>query len=147
MQYTMFSQKKLELTGLINSVQLQQVQRSDEQLALSARTITLQSTITNLQASHSASLGALYEQLATVTDSTDRQAITDAIEYEQSKNEGRIAQINQQIYQVSVQENAIEMEIKRLDTKLTAMKKQLEKIEEAEKEGIEKSVPQFNGLG
>ena len=39
------------------------------------------------------------------------------------------------------------MEIKRLDTKLTALKKQLEKLEEAERNGIEKSTPKFNGLG
>ena len=39
------------------------------------------------------------------------------------------------------------MEVKRLDTKLTALKKQLEKIEEAESDGIEKATPKFKGLG
>ena len=55
--------------------------------------------------------------------------------------------INRQIYQVSIKENAIEMEVKRLDTKITAIQKQLEAVEEAEGAGIDRATPKFNGIG
>ena len=147
MGYALFAQKKLALSGLINSVQLQQTQRSDEQLRLSTNTLTLQSKITNTQAGQSVQLGKLYEQLAAEDNSAARQSINNTIEATQKMFDGEIAKINQQIYQVSIKENAIEMEVKRLDTKLTALQKQLEKIEEAEGNGIDKATPQFKGIG
>ena len=147
MGYALFAQKKLVLSGVINSVQLQQTQRSDEQLALSTRTLSLQSRVTNIQSSQAAELGVLYTELASATDSDERASINALIEASQASFDGELAGINQQIYQTSIKENAIEMEVKRLDTKLTALKKQLEKIEEAEGDGIEKSTPQFKGIG
>ena len=39
------------------------------------------------------------------------------------------------------------MEVKRLDTKLTALQKQMDKIQEAEGKAIEGATPSFNGLG
>ena len=146
MGYALFAQKKLVLTGLINSVQLQQTQRSDEQLRLSTNTLSLQSRVTNIQTGQSAELGTLYNALASAEDSNVRQSINDDIEARQKFFDGEIAEINQQIYQTSIKENAIEMEVKRLDTKLTALQKQLEKIEEAEGNAIDKSTPNFKGL-
>ena len=147
MGYALFAQKKLVLSGVVNSVQLQQTQRADEQMALSTRTLSLQSRVTSIQSSQSAELGALYTELASATDSDERASINALIEASQASFDGEIAEINQQIYQTSIKENAIEMEVKRLDTKLTALKKQLEKIEEAEGEGIDKATPQFKGIG
>ena len=51
-----------------------------------------------------------------------------------------------QIYQNSIKEKTIEMQIKSLETRITAFQKQLEKIEEAEGKGIEQSEPMFKGL-
>ena len=147
MGYALFAQKKLVLSGVVNSVQLQQTQRSDEQMALSTRTLSLQSRVTSIQSSQAAELGALYTELASATDSDERASINALIEASQASFDGEIAEINQQIYQTSIKENAIEMEVKRLDTKLTALKKQLEKIEEAEGDGIDKATPQFKGIG
>ena len=147
MGYALFAQKKLVLSGLINSVQLQQAQRSDEQIRLSTNTLTLQSRVSNTQAGQAAELGELYNQLASANDSNERQNINNQIEARQRFFDAEIQSINNQIYQTSIKENAIEMEVKRLDTKLTALKKQLEKIEEAEGEGIDKATPQFKGIG
>lgn len=147
MGYALFAQRKLVLDGLVNSIQLQQTQRSDEQLRLSTNTLTLQSRVSNTQAGQASELGKLYEQLAAADDSTVRQSINNQIESRQKFFEAEIQTINNQIYQTSMKENAIEMEVKRLDTKLTALQKQLEKIEEAEGKGIESATPQFNGIG
>ena len=39
------------------------------------------------------------------------------------------------------------MEVKRLDTKITAVQKQLEAVEEAEGAGIDRATPKFSGIG
>ena len=147
MGYALFAQRKLVLDGVVNSVQLQQTQRSDEQLRLSTNTLTLQSQVSNIQAGQSSELGDLYNQLSSANDSNARQSINNVIEARQREFEREIQRINNKIYMTSIKENAIEMEVKRLDTKLTALQKQLEKIEEAEGNGIEKATPQFNGIG
>ena len=180
MGYALFAQKKLVLTGLINMVQMQQVQRSDEQMRLSTNTLSLQSRVTTLQQSQSDSLAKLYEKLAgsysdedykkltedktSLTDAEfnekygftkteaatqvySRTSVNDQINVKQKEYESEINKINAQIQLTSIKENAIEMEVKRLDTKLTALQQQLEKVEEAEGKGIEKSTPKFSGLG
>ena len=147
MGYALFAQKKLVLAGLINSVQLQQVQRSDEQMRLATNTLTLQSKVSNVQAGQAAELGVLYNALASAEDSNVRQSINDDIEARQKFFDGEIAEINQQIYQTSIKENAIEMEVKRLDTKVTALQKQLDALQEAEGNGIDKATPKFKGIG
>ena len=147
MGYALFAQRKLVLDGVVNSVQLQQTQRSDEQLRLSTNTLSLQSRVSNTQAGQAAELGKLYQQLASAEDSTERQTLNNQIESRQKFFDSEIQTINNQIYMTSMKENAIEMEVKRLDTKLTALQKQLEKIQDAEGSGIEGATPQFNGIG
>ena len=44
-------------------------------------------------------------------------------------------------------ENAIEMEVKRLDTQVSSLQKQLEAVEEAESSAIDRATPKFNGVG
>lgn len=147
MGYSLFAQRKLVLSGIINSVQLQQTQRGDEQLNLSTRTLSLQSQVTNMQTSQSRELSVLYNSLSSAEGTDERSSINNLIESRQSLFDSELTTINNQIYQTSIKENAIEMEVKRLDTKLTALQKILEKTEEAEGKGIEKSIPNFNGIG
>ena len=147
MGYSLFAQRKLVLSGIINSVQLQQTQRADEQLNLSTRTLSLQSQITNIQTSQSQELSVLYNALASADGTDERASINNLIDARQREFDSELTTINNQIYQTSIKENAIEMEVKRLDTKLTALQKQLEKVEEAEGNGIDKATPQFNGIG
>ena len=219
MSYALFAQRKLELTGLLNGLHLQQTQRSNEQLQLATNTLSLQQQLTSLQTAQSSELAQKYEHLANVGDEyvqvrnitvnedgtrdtdADKNTATanaflgyikradvksddkffetygyvgssyegsasfvsaddysDALKDDREKTQYEIKQleqkfkleediINRQIYQVSIKENAIEMEVKRLDTKITAVQKQLEAIEEAEGAGIDRATPKFNGIG
>jgi len=220
MSYALFAQRKLELTGLLNGLQLQQTQRANEQLQLATNTLSLQQQLTSLQTAQSQELAKKYEHLANVgdeyiqvrnvsvnadgsrnTDADKDDAIANAFlgyikiedvdandkffqnhgyvdasyadtaasfvdvekfsdklaedreetQWEIKQLEAKFKQeedvINRQIYQVSIKENAIEMEVKRLDTKITAIQKQLEAVEEAEGAGIDRATPKFVGIG
>ena len=146
MGYALFAQRKLVLDGQLNNAQLQQTQRSNEQYALATQTLSLQQQLTSMNASQSNELAALYADLASA-DSDLRDSINAAINEKQAEFEAEVDGINRQIYQVSVKENAIEMEVKRLDTMVTTLQKQLEAVEEAEGSAIDRATPKFNGVG
>ena len=180
MAYALFAQKKLMYTGLINTVQNQQMQRSEEQMKIATNTLNLQTKISTLQDEQTNELQKWYEALAGMknenTDSngnyltddkylqnattkkyevsTDsgadhltRSKIEDQIRAIEEKFESEIAAENRKISFNTTKENLIEMQVKRLDTRITALKKQLEKIEEAEGDGIDKATPKFKGIG
>ena len=147
MGYALFAQRKLVLDGQLNSAQLQQTQRSNEQYALATQTLSLNQQLTSMSASQSGELAKLYEQLAEAGDTTQRDRINAQIQQKQQEYEQEIDSINREIYQVSVKENAIEMEVKRLDTMVTTLQKQLEAVEEAEGSAIDRATPKFNGVG
>ena len=147
MGYALFAQRKLVLDGQLNSAQLQQTQRSNEQYALATQTLSLNQQLTSMSASQSGELAQLYEQLAEASDTTQRDRINAQIQQKQQEYEQEIDSINREIYQVSVKENAIEMEVKRLDTMVTTLQKQLEAVEEAEGSAIDRATPKFNGVG
>ena len=177
MGYALFAQKKLVLCGLINSVQMQQAERSNEQLKLATNTMTLQSKMAKLQQNQAVQLSEVYEKLSNSVDGTklnemqtssltgdefaakyfydkskvstlfNRQSIDDQIKIIQKQFEAEIDGIDYQIKMTSLKENSLEMEVKKLDTRLTALQQQLEKIEDAEGKGIEKATPKFSGIG
>lgn len=82
-----------------------------------------------------------------VENSKDREQINAHIESMQKKYEQELNVINNKIYEVSVKENAIELEVKRLDTAVTAAQKRLEAIEQAESDAIDRATPKFQGVG
>lgn len=147
MSYALFARRKVVLTGELNLVSLQQTQRSNEQYILATNSLSLNQQMSSLQAAQSMELAALYGELATTTDTTRRAQINDEIRRRQARFDAEIDAINQEIYQVSVKENAIEMEVKRLDTQVTALQKQLEAVEQAESAAIDRATPKFNGVG
>ena len=147
MSYALFSQRKLVLTGELNNLQLQQMQRSDEQYNLATQTSNLQQQLTSMNASQSNSLAAEYQKLAEADDENDRASINAQIKSMEQGYQSEIDAINRDIYQVSIKENALEMEVKRLDTMVTTVQKQLEAVEEAESSGIDRATPKYNGLG
>ena len=175
MGYALFAQRKLCLTGQLNSLNLQQTQRSNEQLQLSSNTLSLQKQLTSLQTAQATQLAGKYEELANSGSdyefNRDTEQYTDKngnsysqeqwqnnLSEERARIQAEIHQIeekfkveedviNRQIYQVSIKENAIEMEVKRIDTKVTAVQKQLEAVQEAEGSGIDRATPKFNGIG
>ena len=147
MGYALFAQRKLVLTGSLNSVSLQQTQRSNEQYMLSTHTLSLQSQLSSMQAAQATELAERYEELAETTDSTERESINAMISSMQEGFKAELDVINRQIYQVGVKEQAIELEVKRLDTQYSSLEKQLEAVEEAEGEAIDRATPKFSGVG
>jgi len=147
MGYALFAQRKLVLTGQLNSVELQQTQRSNEQYMLATDTLSLQQQMSSLQAAQAGELAELYEELATATDSGQRSEINAEINAKENTNEQELDKINRQIYLTSVKESSIEMMVQRLETQVTALQKELENVEEAESDAIDRATPKFQGVG
>ena len=179
MGYALFAQRKIVLDGQLNSAQLQQTQRSNEQYKLATDSLSLQQQMTSLTASHSNILAGLYAKLShvgqeqvTVQDKDgndvliwqnkdidfddeaqtralqqERDAIEAQIKAQEQENQSEIDDINRQIYLVGIKETSVEMEVKRLDTMVSALQKQLEAVEEAEGKAIDRATPKFNGVG
>ncbi len=146
MGYALFANRKLVVDGQLNNVQLQQTQRSNEQYKMATQTLSLQQQLTSMNASQSTQLAALYEDLAAAPDDATRAQIDSQIKAKELEYEKEIDNINREIYKVSVKENAIEMVVKRLDTQVTALQKQLEATEDAEGECINRATPKFRGV-
>lgn len=147
MGYALFAQRKVQLTGQLNAVSLQQTQRSNEQYLLATNTLSLQQQMSSMQAAQSVELADLYEDLSEASDSNERERINAQIRQKQEEFNAELDEINREIYLVSVKENAIEMEVKRLDTQVSSLQKQLEAVEEAESSAIDRATPKFNGVG
>ncbi len=147
MGYALFAQRKIVLDGQLNNAQLQQTQRSNEQYALATQTLSLQQQLTSMNSAQSGELADLYGLLASTTNSNSRDSINAQIRQKEQEFEAEIDSINREIYEVSVKENAIEMEVKRLDTMVTTLQQQLEAVEEAEGSAIDRATPKFNGVG
>ena len=143
MGYAIFAQRKLALQGLINSIQLKQTQRSDEQNMLAKKSLSLQNDITNLNYLESSTLAPLYKQLISAGTDAERTSVQAQIKSIETDFENSVNAIQMQQYPIEQKENTIEMEVKRLDTELTSLQKLLEKIEEAEKDGVDKAMPSF----
>ena len=147
MAYALFAQRKLELTGQLNCVSLQQTQRSNEQYMLATDTLSLQQQLSSMQASQAGELAELYESLASATGTDERNTINAQISAKEERFKQELDAINREIYQTSVKENTIEMVVKRLDTEVTSLQKQLEAVEQAESDAIDRATPKFNGVG
>ncbi len=146
MGYALFASRKLVLDGELNCVELQQTQRSNEQYNIATRTLSLQQQLSSMQASQSSELADLYDSLSSSDNSSQRDSINALISAKEADFEAQLDDINQKIYLNSVKENTIEMAVKRLDTEVTALQKQLDACEEAEGGGIDRATPKFKGL-
>lgn len=147
MSYALFAQRKLTLTGQLNCVSLQQTQRSNEQYQLATDTLSLQQQLSSMQASQAGELADLYGALASAGDSDERNKINAQIQQKEQEFKVELDAINREIYQTSVKENTLEMVVKRLDTQVTALQKELEAVEQAESNAIDRATPKFNGVG
>ena len=147
MGYALFAQRKLVLDMQLNCAQLQQTQRSNEQYNLAVHNLGLQQQLSSQQASQAGELAAEYEKLSKADDENERAKIDATIQKLMQKHKQENDAINQEIYQVGVKEQAIELEVKRLDTMVTALQKQLEAVEDAEGKAIDRATPKFKGLG
>ena len=146
MGYALFAQRKLVLDMQLNTAQLMQTQRANEQFALATESASLQQQLSSNQVAQSGELAELYGRLAETDGSTARDQINDQIKQRELEFEKELQGINNQIYEVGIKENAIEMEVKRLDTVVTTLEKQLEAVEQAEGKAIDRATPHFGGL-
>ena len=147
MGYALFAQRKLVLDSQLNSAQLQQTQRSNEQYSMANDKLGLQRQLSALQVAQGTELASLYEDLAGATDDQQRQQIEADIADMEADHKLQQENINNQIYEVGIKENSIEMEVKSLDTEVTALQKQLEGVEQAEGQAINRATPKFGGVG
>ena len=147
MGYALFAARKQVLDSELNSAQLQQTQRGNEQFNLATNHTSLQQQVSSLGAAQSSELSIYYGMLAEADDTDDRAQINANIKEKEEQFKSETDAINRQIYEVSIKENAIEMEVKRLDTVVTKLQSDLEAIEQAEGRGIENSTPKFGGIG
>ncbi len=146
MGYALFASRKLVLDGELNNAQLQQTQRSNEQFNLATGNQNLQQQLTSMNVSQSQELADLYKQLSETSDTAQRDSINNQIKAKEESFEAEVDEINRKIYEVSIKENAIEMEVKRLDTQVTTLQKQLEACEQAEGQCIDRATPKFSGI-
>lgn len=147
MGYALFAQRKRVLDMQLNTVQLMQTQRSNEQYALATQTLGLNQQLSSLQAAQAGDLAELYEALSNADTEQARNEVNAQINAMEQEHQREQDDINRKIYQVSVKENAIEMEVKRLDTMVTTLQQQLKAVEEAEGSAIERATPKFAGVG
>lgn len=192
MGYALFAQRKVLLDSLLNTYQLMQTQRSNEQNALATQSQSLQRQLSSLQEAQAYELSDMYDllshsqkeggfetdwydpiieskktghqqneeiekcydefvpeaqELLDKGSEVDREKINATIEEMKNKQQNELGKINNKIYEVGVKENAIELEVKRLDTLVDSTQKQLEAVEQAEGKAIERAVPKFQGLG
>ena len=147
MGYALFAQRKQVVDGLINSTQLQLTQRQDEQFALATQQTGLKQQLSSLTAAQATELAALYGELSSYSDSDIRNEINDEIHQKEQEFKSEQDSINRQVYEVALKESAMEMEVKRLETVVSKYTKELEQIESAESDGIDRATPKFNGVG
>lgn len=146
MGYALFANNKLVLNSELNTVQLMQTQRSDEQFALATQTMSLQRQLSARQSSQAGELSDLYDDLVNAPDERSRQIIEWRIAQLELKHQRQLEAINNQIYAVGVKENAIELEVKALDTQVSVLQQKLEAVQQAEGKGIQNATPKFGGL-
>ena len=147
MGYALFAQRNLVLDSQLNICEMQQMMKANAQMQLATQELGLNQQQTSLKAAQALQISELYGQLAETTDSGLRQQINDTIKQMELQQQNELDAITRQIYTVSVQEQALEVEVKRLDTKVTALQKQLEAVEQAEGKAIDRATPKFSGLG
>lgn len=147
MGYAVFAQRKVVLTSRLNSYQLQLMQMDDRQFALATDGTDLDMQLSSINQAQSTELSDLYKSL-TVADNDDaKDEIRAQIEEVKNKYATWTEEINQENYEISQKENMIEMQKKRLETQITKISQELEAVEKAEQDGIQRANPKYSGLG
>ena len=147
MGYALFAQRKLVLDSQLNQCELLQTIKSNAQMKLATQELGLGQQQSSLKAAQALQVADLYDKLSSATETQERDSLNAQISKMTKEHEAELDAINREIYVVSAQEQAIEVEVKRLDTKVTAIQKQLEAVEQAEGKAIDRATPKFSGLG
>ena len=145
MGYALFANKKLLLDYRLNYYQLLQTMKQNHQYNLATQQLGLEQQKSSLGSSQALELAGFYEDLSKA-DSSERESIQAKIESTKQVHVSELDAIAQEIYKIAVEEQGVEMEIKRLDTQVTATQKDLEAVEEAEGDAINRATPKYKGL-
>ena len=146
--YAFFNVKVLSITNSINTNQLRLTDLDSEQASLQDQEIANQMGESAEKIRSSKVLEQLYRQLANpyLPDNV-RKAIEAQINAEQQKTQAKQEEYKLKNQQLGMEENAIELQKKRLEAIIEKLTKELETTEDAEKSGIERANPKYNGLG
>ncbi|MBQ4123187.1 hypothetical protein IJD44_05650 [bacterium] len=147
MGYAVFAQRKVVLTSRLNSYQLQLMQMDDRQFALATDGTDLDMQLSSINQAQSTELSDLYKSLTNADNDDAKDDIRAQIEEVKNKYATWTEEINQENYELSQKENMIEMQKKRLETQITKISQELEAVEKAEQDGIQRANPKYSGLG
>ena len=146
--YAFFNVMKLNKINNINTDQLIMERLDYEQSSLQDGEIANNMGLSAEKMRSAQVLETLYRKLADPTLSEgQRKAIEAEIDAEQQKSEAKKQEFELKNQQLGMEENAIELQKKKLESVVTKLEKELDTIEEAEKTGIERANPKYNGLG
>ena len=146
MGYALFAQRKILLDYRLNTYQLMQTMKQNEQYRLATQKLGLGQQETSMKAGQALEMADLYDKLAAATEDEERDKINAEIQALTNRQQAELAAIENEIYKIAVQEQGVEMEVKRLDTQVTATQKDLEAVEEAEGQAIDRATPKYKGL-
>ena len=141
MGYAVFAQRKVVLTSRLNSYQLQLMQMDDRQFALATDGTDLDMQLSSINQAQSTELSDLYKSLTGADNDDAKDEIRAQIEEVKNKYATWTEEINQENYELSQKENMIEMQKKRLETQITKISQELEAVEKAEQDGIQRANP------
>ena len=145
--YAFFNVRAISITNNINMDQLQLADLDEEQSSLQDQELANQMAESSEKIRSSYILESLYRKLSQVQDESMRKSIEAEINAEQQKTQRKQEEIKLKNQQLGMEENAIELQKKKLEAIITKLEKELESVEEAEKSGIERANPKYNGLG
>lgn len=144
--YAIFSIRKLTATSRLNAAQVQLMMLDDQQYAIATQKLDLQSELSAKRQASAEKQASMYEHLADASDG-EKDSINAEIAAAQKDAAAEEEVINQKTYALAKSENAIEVQKKALETQITKWSKELEQIEKAEADGIERANPKYSGLG
>lgn len=173
MGYALFANRKIFYTAVVNSLQLQLDQISQKRMDLANYSMSIaDGVVSSDEVLNDLGNSDQYMQYfagleqfqnanpATITDANGNQMDIGTYYYganatpeqkvyaEQQYQQGLAEQYSKNIsQQISKLDNELEMQQKRVETKLTAAEKQLEAVEQAEAQAIDRATPHYAGLG
>ena len=173
MGYALFANRKIYYTAVVNSLQLQLDQISQKRMDLANYSMSIADGVVSADevlndlgnSDQYMQYFAGLEQFqngnpAYVTDQNGNQVDVGTYYYgtnataeqkvyaEQQYQQGLAQQYAKNIsQQIDKMDNQLEMQQKRIETKLTAAQKQLEAVEQAEAQAIDRATPHYSGLG
>ena len=146
--YSIFCTIDITTTGNLNNCQARRDLLSQQQEGLMQQESALSIDNSNVKIKYSQELSDLYQQLAdpTLTDES-KDALESKIKELQNKQQMEEEVIRLELSKIGMQENHLELQGKALDSQIEKYTKELESIEDAESNAIEKQTPHYNGIG